>query len=241
MIYGTRHPKNTPLNTSQPGSKSAPKPKSTTVQLGGGVTIDRGNHDTHNMNDTWVLVSKTRPLADIDYTPQVEKVDVPVRNDKPLEEQSLRPEIMPNVRELFAAASASGYDFMMSSGYRSKQSQAMYYSAYSARSGEEAANRYSAKPGQSEHQTGLAFDMNLISGECYLEICLGDLPAGKWLAAHTAAYGFIIRYPEGKEQITGYQYEPWHLRYVGKDLAEALVKSRLTFDEAALLIDAAAR
>ncbi len=215
-----------------------PAASSTVVTLRPGLVIDRGVHDTSNPADLWVLVSKTRPLTDTGYTPAIALPGVKVRTDKSKEEQSVGTAIVADTQALFAAAVTAGYDFMLSSGYRSSTLQQTYYSNYVAQSGEQAANKFSAKPGQSEHQTGLAFDMNLADKQCYLDTCLGDLPAGKWLAAHAHAYGFIIRYPLGKEDITGYQYEPWHVRYVGAELAKALYESGLTLDEAVALIDA---
>lgn len=86
-------------------------------------------------------------------------------------------------------------------------------------------DRVSARPGYSEHQTGLAVDIN------DLEKTFEDTPEGKWLAEKSYKFGFIMRYPKGKEDITGYDYEPWHFRYVGKELAETVYYSKLTYDE----------
>ena len=93
--------------------------------------------------------------------------------------------------------------------------QKQLYDGYVAQMGQDEADKISARPGTSEHQTGLAFDVTLPSGECFLETCLGAMPEGEWIAANAYKYGWIVRYPEGKEDITGYSYEPWHLRYVG--------------------------
>ena len=113
----------------------------------------------------------------------------------------------------------------MISGYRSYDYQAQLYNGYVARDGKEAADRYSAQPGKSEHQTGLAFDVGSIDNN------YGETAAGRWLAAHCADYGFILRYPPGKEHITGYMYEPWHIRYVGASTARAIMSSGLTLEE----------
>ena len=88
-----------------------------------------------------------------------------------------------------------------------------------------AADRYSARPGHSEHQSGLAMDVGAIDNN------YGQTPAGQWLNAHCAEYGFILRYPQGKESITGYMYEPWHIRYVGSAAAEAIMANGLTLEE----------
>ena len=86
-------------------------------------------------------------------------------------------------------------------------------------------DKVSARPGFSEHQTGLAIDINS------LDESFENTVAGKWLAENSSKYGFILRYPKGKEGITGYNYEPWHLRYVGKKLATYLYKHNLVFEE----------
>ena len=186
-------------------------------------------------SSTWVTVSKQHPLADASYTPgdlDIPPSNVPSNTQKSREEQSLRRTVFEPTVELFTAAKAAGHDLFIASGFRSYELQKKYFDNYARTSGEEAANKYSARPGQSEHQTGIAFDVSLISRECYLETCFGDTTAGKWLAENSYLYGFIVRYPSDKTAITQYQYEPWHFRYVGKDLATALHKSNLTLDEA---------
>jgi D-alanyl-D-alanine carboxypeptidase len=105
------------------------------------------------------------------------------------------------------------------------------YNGYVAKDGQAAADRYSAKPGTSEHQTGLAMDVCLANSGCSLEQAFGDTPAGKWVAANAHKYGFIVRYLPGKDAITGYEYEPWHLRYVGIELATELQRNNKTMEE----------
>src|SRR5690606_29333728 len=91
--------------------------------------------------------------------------------------------------------------------------------------------RYSAYPGTSEHQTGLAMDVSTPNIDNALEAGLGDRVEGIWLRGHCAEFGFIIRYPQGKESITGYAYEPWHLRYVGVDIATTVMSEGITLEE----------
>jgi D-alanyl-D-alanine carboxypeptidase len=110
--------------------------------------------------------------------------------------------------------------------------QKIYYDNLVSSVGEVAANQAIAKPGQSEHQTGLAIDISTLSRTCYLDQCFATTADGLWLADNSYKFGFILRYPEGMESITGYQYEPWHFRYVGIDLATALHDSKLTLDQA---------
>lgn len=124
-----------------------------------------------------------------------------------------------------AAAGAEDVILYEASGFRSYETQERLYENYVAQDGQEAADRYSARPGFSEHQTGLAIDLNDVSDT------FGDTPEGKWVAAHAAEYGFILRYPAGKEEQTGYQYEPWHIRYVGEELAQNITDSGLCFEE----------
>lgn len=126
---------------------------------------------------------------------------------------------------LQAGARSAGFSMPLLSGYRSFDYQDKLYRKYAAADGVAAANTYSAWPGHSEHQTGLAFDIGSISNN------YGSTPAGKWLAAHAHEYGFIIRYPKGKEGVTGYQYEPWHVRYLGVELATKVYESGLCLEE----------
>jgi zinc D-Ala-D-Ala carboxypeptidase len=91
--------------------------------------------------------------------------------------------------------------------------------------------RYSARPGHSEHQTGLAIDVSGLDGRCQAEPCFAGTPAGRWLARHAPDFGFVVRYPEGKESVTGYMYEPWHLRYVGVPDAQAMSRDGRTLEE----------
>ena len=109
-----------------------------------------------------------------------------------------------------------GLNIWIQSGYRSYELQNELYNNYVDRDGKEAADTYSARPGHSEHQTGLAFDLNSISDDFQYT------DEGKWVNQNAWKYGFILRYPKGKENITGYKYEPWHLRYVGETLAKEL-------------------
>ena len=123
------------------------------------------------------------------------------------------------------AAAEEGIELFVVSGYRSYSYQQNLYNNYVARDGQAAADRYSARPGYSEHQTGLAFDLNS------LEESFGETREGIWLKEHCYEYGFIIRYPKEKEAETGYMYEPWHVRYLGEDLAKQVYESGLCLEE----------
>ncbi len=127
--------------------------------------------------------------------------------------------------EMQTAAAKEGIILYVVSGFRDYDTQEEIYNRYVSSDGKANADRYSARPGHSEHQTGLAFDLN------ELEESFGETREGKWLAANAHKYGFIIRYPKGKEHITGYMYEPWHVRYLGKDVATKVYNSGLTLEE----------
>jgi D-alanyl-D-alanine carboxypeptidase len=122
-------------------------------------------------------------------------------------------------------AAQQGLNIWFASGFRSYDYQAQIYNNYVARDGQALADTYSARPGYSEHQSGLAIDVNQID-----DSFIGT-PEAVWLENHCHEYGFILRYPRGKESITGYQYESWHIRYVGTDLSYAVHDSGLTLEE----------
>lgn len=135
------------------------------------------------------------------------------------------------LEKLFAGAKEQGISLKGVSAYRSYSRQKEIYNRNVNTKGKKKANQVSALPGSSEHQTGLTIDVSASSVGCSLEESFGDTNEGKWLAKNCYKYGFIIRYPKGKEAITGYSYEPWHIRYVGKNLAKRLYKKKLTLEE----------
>lgn len=141
----------------------------------------------------------------------------------------LREETKIALSNLVADALNNGYSLKLISGYRSYSNQQSTYNGWVNQYGQEYADTISARAGHSEHQTGLAVDVG--NGTCDLETCFGDTEAGKWVATNAQNYGFIIRYPNGKEGITGYSYEPWHLRYLGTDTAKLVYESGKTLDE----------
>lgn len=191
-------------------------------------------------NSLWRLVNKSHPLSDPHYRPaNLQLASVTSRTDKSTDERSLRADIMPAVEELFDAAETAGYSLQIGSGFRGYDLQNTYYTNYVAVYGQAAADTFSAKPGYSEHQTGLAMDVATLDNDCYLEECFGETPAGMWLAAHAHEYGFILRYPPDGGDVTDFHYEPWHFRYVGVALASAIHQSGLTFDEAYSYIEKA--
>ncbi|MFD0960645.1 M15 family metallopeptidase [Paenibacillus chungangensis] len=148
-----------------------------------------------------------------------------------LEKRKLRKEAAKALEEMFEAAEKDGIYLAGVSGYRSHATQKALFDRYVKRDGYEKARTYSALPGTSEHETGLAIDVSGSDGKCAAADCFGETEESDWLQEHCAEYGFIVRYPEGKDDITGYQYEPWHLRYVGKELAKKLTVEGSTLEE----------
>lgn len=128
-----------------------------------------------------------------------------------------------------AAKEATNSYLMIQSSYRSYDSQESVYNSYLKKYDEAYANKYAAKAGYSEHQTGLALD--ILSMDNPGQSTFKDTEVYNWLKDNSYKYGFILRYPEGKRDITGYEFEPWHYRYVGIDLAKKIYDSNLTFDE----------
>jgi D-alanyl-D-alanine carboxypeptidase len=142
------------------------------------------------------------------------------------------PEAVANLRNLIAAGQAAGLDLIYSwSGFRSYNTQVSLYNSYVRQDGVALADTYSARPGFSEHQTGLTFDLKDSSGDLYR---IGDStydPATDWVALHAHEYGFIVRYFNATQSITGYTGEPWHLRYLGVGVATQVYQSGLTLEE----------
>ncbi len=128
-------------------------------------------------------------------------------------------------KKMQSAAYKDGLNLFIASGYRSYSYQKYLYNSYKARDGKEKADTYSARAGHSEHQTGLAFDINDPSSS------FDNTKEAKWLAKNCTKYGFIIRYQKSKEKITGYKYESWHIRYLGKSLAKKVTKSGKCLEE----------
>lgn len=142
---------------------------------------------------------------------------------------SYNPGVQPVAMDAFydmqAAAAADGISLWILSSFRSYEDQDAIYNRYVAQDGRDAADTYSSRPGHSDHQTGYTFDLNSLEQDFQYD------PAGKWLDKNCYKYGFIIRYPKGKESSTGYMYEPWHVRYIGVDLATKVTQSGLSLEE----------
>ena len=135
------------------------------------------------------------------------------------------------LEEMFRAAESEGIELYLVSAFRSSNYQEGLYNNSLMRRGEEYTNRYIAKPNHSEHQTGLVADISTKSMNYELEPHFRDTEEGKWLANNAHKYGFILRYKEGREAETGYSFEPWHFRYVGKELSEYVFENNLILED----------
>ncbi|WP_339146353.1 MULTISPECIES: M15 family metallopeptidase [unclassified Sutcliffiella] len=184
-----------------------------------------------NTDNILVLVNKNQSLP-ADYVPKDLTIpDVPFSFEGDFDKKYLREEAAHALEELFAAAKAENVEIFAVSGYRSYETQYGIYNTYLKKWGEEKTNAVSAIPGHSEHQTGLAMDISSRSAALDLTEEFGETPEGKWVKENASEHGFIIRYPQDGEVITGYQYEPWHLRYVGKEVATYIQEHDLTLEE----------
>lgn len=184
-------------------------------------TFDKTANSVDDPNSIWVVSNKKRPLNPADFAPNDLSMPQSVENEfsQPLREPAARA-----VERMVADAAAAGIPMRIISAYRDYATQVSLYNRYVARDGQAAADTYSARPGHSEHQTGLAVDFD-DHGQCYLNACFADTAAGQWLAANASNYGFINRYPNGAEAITGFTFEPWHYRYVGPELATEMKRT----------------
>jgi len=178
-----------------------------------------------------VVVNKKYSLP-IDYKPSDLVVpNVSFSYSGVLEQSYMRAPAAKQMEKMFAAAKKEGVTLNAVSGFRSGARQKVLYNNYVARDGKAAADQYSARPGHSEHQTGLTFDISAPSVGNGLTAALGDTKEGKWIANNAAKFGFIVRYDRGFQSRTGYTYEPWHIRYVGVDVATQIKNNGQTLEE----------
>lgn len=214
-----------PEDSSQEAVTSTPEPAKTPVPTPAAV-----NTDTSSVT---FLVNREYPLPE-NYVPEelmTPDVLFPF-SDTSIDKAKMTPEAGEALTRLFHAAyDEAGLTLYGISAYRSYARQYTIYATNLAVYGTAHANRYSAAPGKSEHQTGLAIDISCASEGFSLEESFADTPEGIWVAENAHRFGFILRYPKEKEDITGYSYEPWHIRYVGTELATLLYKAGLTLEE----------
>ncbi len=182
-------------------------------------TFNKSKYSLTDPASIWVIVNKKHILTPKEYVPaDLVTPNLPLRVPGN-ESMQMRKVTADALTQLFNGAKTAGFNLMVASGYRSYTYQVNLYNGYVSSMGQTEADKTSARPGHSEHQTGLAVDVEATTRNCELDACFGATPEGKWVTENAYKYGFIIRYTEDKVGVTGYDYEPWHLRYVGTDLA----------------------
>lgn len=179
----------------------------------------------------WVLVNKRHQLNPVSYEPaDLRSPAMPSGTGG--EAALLRAEAGTALVRMAAAAALDGVGITLLSSYRSYSTQVAVYNGYVASTGVADADTKSARPGYSEHQTGMAFDVGDAGGACAFDPCFANQPTAVWAAASAHRYGFLVRYQARRSGVTGYLAEPWHLRYVGIELASDLMaRGFRTFEE----------
>jgi len=199
----------TATRTASPTPSPTPTPTPT-------PTFDKTRFSIDDPMSLWVVVDKLRPVNPQNFVPtDLVDANVPAVFTSTLREPAARA-----VEAMFAAFTAeTGESLRLQSSFRSYETQIEVY----ANNNQD--DTQSARPGFSEHQTGLAIDISPLSGECALDECFANTVGGQWLAANAWQYGFLLRYPSGLTPITGYAFEPWHYRFIGTELAAELHKT----------------
>lgn len=199
-------------------------------------TTDKGNKDSipvvANPQSISVMINKSNALpkgyrANDLVRPKVKFVFGNEKLDKAL----MRAEAATALEKMFNQAASQGIHLFAASGFRSYETQELLFKREIEQVGREKAELAVAFPGTSEHQTGLAMDISAASVNYKLTESFENKKEGKWLAEHAHEFGFILRYPKGKEDITKYQFEPWHFRYVGKEIASEIYEKKITLEE----------
>ena len=186
------------------------------------VTIfDPPKYPIDDADSIWVVINKQRQISPLKYQPTnlvfPEFPKPKVQNPFGLQ---LREEAALSTVEMASAMAEKGIGtLILNSGFRTYKNQQGLYNRTRDTRGLAVAEKLSARPGHSEHQLGLAADFSVKGQGCVIMACFGNTEAGKWLAEKAHEYGFVLRYPRGFKPITGFQYEPWHFRYVGIELA----------------------
>lgn len=205
-------------------------PVSTLIGQGGAAFKTVPPDQVAAPNDLLALVNKTMHLPS-DYVPP-DLVDLGSQGIPALNRNLLiRSNVAPYLKEMLDAASADGLDIQVLSSYRSYQDQQAVFSREVAAVGQAQAERYVARPGQSQHQLGTTVDLTAKSVGWDLSEDFEDTAEGQWLVANAAKYGFVLSYPKGKEHLTGYAYEPWHFRFLGVEVAQLLETQGVLMEE----------
>jgi zinc D-Ala-D-Ala carboxypeptidase len=227
-------PQETPqddTNQQQPEQETVPPELQLESHFFNDVKVVDGKQVIQNPANILALVNKEFALGE--YKPaDLVRPEVPfVFGNQEIEKAYIREEAARELEKMFAAAKSEQIFLTAISGYRSYDYQEMLLNREIEQFGKEKAVMAVAPPGQSEHQSGLAMDISSKSNDFQVNIKFGETKEGKWLAENAYKFGFILRYPEDKVDITKYQYEPWHFRYVGLEAAKVIHENDWTLEE----------
>ena len=228
---GSSTPTAAAASTPPASSSSAPVPESTTTAAQTPSAVPPSSaarppsaaapgpqHSLSDPTSPWVIVNKHRPLSPATFVPP-DLARPAVRLATSGEAALVNSTTAATAERMFAAAAADGVIITLASGYRSFATQRATYGSYVNSRGQAEADTASARPGYSEHQTGWAFDIGDGSGADSFTPQFKDRPAAIWAKANAHRFGFVVRYPWMLHEVTGYFYEPWHLRFIGKEAA----------------------
>ncbi|SDK52001.1 D-Ala-D-Ala carboxypeptidase. Metallo peptidase. MEROPS family M15B [Arthrobacter sp. ov407] len=210
-------PTSSPSATPTPATSSAVPPSAAARPPS--AAAPGPHHSLSDPTSPWVIVNKHRPLSPATFVPP-DLVRPAVRLATSGEAALLNSTTAAAAEKMFAAAAAEGVIMTLASGYRSFATQTATYGSYVNSRGRAEADTASARPGHSEHQTGWAFDIGDGSGADAFTPQFKDRPAAMWAKANAHRFGFVVRYPWMLHKITGYFYEPWHLRFIGTEVAK---------------------
>lgn len=208
----------------EPSTAADPEPTPTPTP-----TFDPTAHSLTKADSLWVVVNKLRHIRPKSYVPRgLVRMNVPYTYDPTLRRDAAKAYI-----KMRRAAAEKGKNLVAQSAYRSYATQVAVYNGWVNQLGQAGADLQSARPGYSEHQTGLSIDIASAEHGCTISECFADTPEGRWLYDNAWKWGWVLRYPKGKTDITGYRFEPWHYRFVGKALAKEIHNGRrnLTLEE----------
>lgn len=219
------------IYVAQTVEKSTPTPTAVTTQPPVTAPTQEPSQETidfTDVNSLLLVANKSHPLPD-GYEPS-DLTDVTIAKNA---DWKIRKVALSSLEEMSQAAQADGVKLIVGSAYRSSAYQRTLYQSYVNQYGTQRADRISSRPNYSEHQTGLAIDFVNQEGSDNYKQSFENTPEGMWLAKNAHRFGWILRYPNGKEEITGYNYEPWHFRYVGVEVATKIyeVDPNYTFEE----------
>lgn len=215
-------------NDSTTGRSAPPEAK---AQSEAKEKFNKDLYSKDSASSLWVVVNKGRILPR-SYVPSGLTAPGTLSRLGPAStEMYMRADAANALKSLFDSAASESVYLMLASAYRSYASQAALYSGYVRTQGQAVADASSARPGHSEHQTGLTADVEPANRKCEIDVCFADTAEGQWVAANAYKHGFIVRYERGKENLTGYEYEPWHIRYVGRELAAEIHAGNQTMEQ----------